>query len=348
MRNTCSFITYFQIFRCISSSSTYWNLYRESKFMKKLMHGTHKSRRKWYDPKTDLQSTIDIKQSNQTISAQTMRRMVVRDKLFMKHITDLMSMGEVSDIIKGGIEITCVKITSDFKYVNVFWIHTTDNISSFVSEEALQQCARIIRHELSQLRVIGIVPPIQFVQDKQFSMATEVEKRLAAINLDNETHSEPIQWNDSHTDIIETLHSQPDTNHDSKIDEPYIEFPVMRHDVLGLDHHKIMSQIIASVSKSKEAVQRRTLVDMDFNVDSSSNLVPKENNFLTQKEQKQIFSEFLVAKRKEERRLRRTKQLHQHALLNNFEQEIESIDDPEDESYSDENYSDEFDDSEMR
>lgn len=199
--------------------------------------------RKWYDPKIDLQNTIGIKQSNQTISAQTMRRMVVRDKLFMKHITDLMSMGEVSNIIKGDIEIIHVKITSDFKRVNVFWIHTTDNASSFVSEEALQRCAKIIRHELSQLRVIGIVPPIQFIEDKRFSTTMEVEKRLAVINLeDDKTHSEPIQFDDSYTDTLDqTLHLEPDTNHSS---DSYIELPVMRHDVLGLDHHKIMSRVI--------------------------------------------------------------------------------------------------------
>lgn len=311
------------------------------------MHETNKSRRKWYDPKIDFQSTVGFKQSNQIISAQTMHRMVVRDKLFMKHITDLMSMGEVSNIIKGNIEITHVKITSDFKYVNVFWIHTTDNVSSLVSEEALQQCARIIRHELSQLRVIGIVPPIQFVEDKRFSLTMEIEKRLAVINLENERHSEPIQLDDLHTDIVDqTLHLESDTNHNSEIDNSYIELPVMRQDVLGLDHHKIMSRIIASVSKSKEAAQRRMLINMNTNIDNSCNIKSKENDFLTQKEQEQIFSDFLITRRKEKRRLHRTKQLHERELLNNFEEEIQSDDEPEDD-YN-ENFNDEFDDSKMR
>lgn len=204
--------------------------------------------RKWCDPKTDLHNAIDFKQTKKTVSTQTMRRMMVRDKLFMKHITDLMSMGEVSDIIKGGIEITYVKITSDFKCVNVFWIHSTDDVSSLVSEEALQKCAKIIRHELSQLRVIGIVPPIQFVEDKRFSIVAEIERRLATISFEidkSETYSEQIQLDDSRTDIADkTLHMKPDINHDSEMDESYIDLPMMRHDVLGLDHHKIMSRVI--------------------------------------------------------------------------------------------------------
>lgn len=176
-----------------------------------------------------------------------MRRMVVRDKLFMKHITDLMSMGEVSDIINGDIEITHVKITSDYKYVNVFWIHSNDDVSSFVSEEALQKCAKIIRHELSQLRVIGIVPPIQFVEDKRFSIEKEVKRRLTTINFEDKSvpYSEQMQLDALHTDIADqALHIKLDTNHDSEIDESYIELPMMRHDVLGLDHYKIMSKVI--------------------------------------------------------------------------------------------------------
>lgn len=322
--------------------------------------------RKWHDPTIDLHNTLGIEQSNKTASVQTMRRMIVRDKLFMKHITDLMSMGEVSDIINGGIEITCVKITSDYKCVNVYWINSTNDVSSLISKEALQKCAKIVRHELSQLRIIGIVPPIQFVEDKRFATEKEVERRLATINFKDEK-SEEIQLDASHTDIADqTLYMKSDTNQDSEMDESYIKLPIMRHDVLGLDHYKIMSrviylnfnfiikdkfineryfellQIISSVSKSKEAAQRRVL-NINTNVDQSfCNLVSKEHDFLTQKEQSKILSDFLAAKRKEERRLHLARKLLKHEMLSNFEEEIKSdYNEPEDD-YNNEN-SDEFD-----
>jgi len=160
----------------------------------------------------------------------------------MQHITDMMSMGEVSDIIKEDIEITHVKITPDFKYVNVFYI--SNNAS--LDQEALQKCARIIRHELSQLRVIGIVPPIQFVQNKQCLREKEVERRLAMINFeeDSEILSEQMQLlNISDASNVDQ-HKESIANHDFKADEFYIQLPTMRHDVLGLDHHKIMSRVI--------------------------------------------------------------------------------------------------------
>jgi len=198
-------------------------------------------RRKWYDTSTELRNTTNINPVDKSPSIYTRRRMIIRDKLFMQHITDMMSMGEVFDIIKEDIEITHVKITPDFKYVNVFYI--SNNAS--LDQEALQKCARIIRHELSQLRVIGIVPPIQFVQNKQSLREKEVERRLAMINFeeDSEILSEQMQLDISDASSVQQ-HKEPVANDDSNADEFYIQLPTMRHDVLGLDHCKIMSRVI--------------------------------------------------------------------------------------------------------
>lgn len=161
----------------------------------------------------------------------------------MQHITDMMSMGEVSDIIKQNIEITHVKITPDFKYVNVFYIPSDDDTS--FDQEALQKCARIIRHELSQLRIIGVVPPIQFVPNKQYSIQMEVERRLMMINFEEDSDtlsSEEMQFDT--LDVNQSSCKESVANCDTEADKFNIQLPMMRHDVLGLDHHKIMSQVI--------------------------------------------------------------------------------------------------------
>lgn len=44
--------------------------------------------------------------------------------------------------------------------------------------------------------------------------------------------------------VGETSHKESVANHNSEADEFYIQLPAMRHDVLGLDHHRIMSQVI--------------------------------------------------------------------------------------------------------
>ncbi|KYN20821.1 Putative ribosome-binding factor A, mitochondrial [Trachymyrmex cornetzi] len=245
----------------------------------------------------------------------TRRRMIIRDKLFMQHITDMMSMGQVSDIMKESIEITHVKITQDFKCVNVFYIPSNDVP---VDQEALQKGAGIIRHELSQLRVIGVVPPIYFVENKLYSREKEVEKRLAMINFeeDSEILSEQMESDMSDVSSVDQIsHKEPVVNDNSKIDEFYIQLPIMRHDVLGLDHHKIMSRITSVVSKAKKAAQIRML-DMNTSTEKSDP-VSNEVKFLTRKEQQEVFSEFLIKRQREARRM---KQSNGRKLLNSFEE----------------------------
>lgn len=131
--------------------------------------------------------------------SQNSKRVTVLNKLFMKHITDLMATGENAEKFANyGIEINrvCtytvndiaisykiygnifqVKVTPDFKLVQVFWgsknIETDDVISSLLSKNA-----GAIRSELTQLRVIGVVPKIMFCKDKQLATLVELEKRL--------------------------------------------------------------------------------------------------------------------------------------------------------------------------
>lgn len=163
--------------------------------------------------------------------------MTIRDKLFMEHITSLVSMGAVPDIVQEGIEITDVKITADFKYVNIYWIPSNNDIYSSVSEEVLEKYARIIRHELSQLRVIGFVPPIQFVENKKFLYQKEVERRLQMIKLDEDSEQVELVSSSASTEDREAI-----VDDNSVIDE--FQLPVMRNDVLGLDYSRIMGRVI--------------------------------------------------------------------------------------------------------
>ena len=202
--------------------------------------------RKWYDSSIELRSVTNINSTNTSPSMYTRRRMIIRDKLFMQHITDMMSMGQESDIIKESIEITHVKITQDFKRINVFYIPSNNN-NAPVDQEALQKYAGIIRHELSQLRIIGVVPPIYFVENKLYCREKEVEKRLAMITFEEDSEILSKQMESDMPDVSsvdQILHKKSVVNDNSKRDEFYIQLPTMKHDVLGLDHHKIMSRVI--------------------------------------------------------------------------------------------------------
>ncbi|XP_025161969.1 uncharacterized protein LOC105184523 isoform X2 [Harpegnathos saltator] len=305
--------------------------------MKKIIQKSSKNS-KWYN----LNTNVCKKESDPIVrspSTHTVRRMTIRNRLFMKHITDQISMGEASSIINGAIEVTNVEITADFKKVNVFWNQISDVL---ISPEILQKCALIIRHELSQLRVIGVVPPIYFVRDKQHLIQQEVEKKLAMIESDLHdfevlSYSEQIELAALH--ISQDVHKEPTMDNDSESDGSYLELPVMRQDVLGLDHHKIMTRIVASKSKSKAAAQRRML-EVNTDTDNSPcNVTGKIADFMTKKEQQELFKNFLKQRRVEEKRMYRMKQSSKQQLLNQYEED--NLETNFDNKY---NYEDEFSD----
>lgn len=141
------------------------------------------------------------------------RRSKVLNKVFMRYITEIMATGQYSSEIVGhGIEInrvcnSCyyvlpfnvliflqVKITPNYKILNVFWM-TKDNKDDDKIELILKKNAGYLRSELSQLRIMGIVPNIEFVKgmtfcshsnkiftknftDKHYARIAELENRL--------------------------------------------------------------------------------------------------------------------------------------------------------------------------
>lgn len=180
--------------------------------------------------------------STSKLSIYTVRRMIVLNKVFMKYITDLMSTGEVvPEILYKDIEISHVKVTADFKCINVYWID--NNTENTDIEELLQKCAFQLRHELSQLRIIGVVPPIQFVKCKGINILREVEQKLKIMDFGEDHISSP--YSDAIQQTI-TASKTSDVNQNVENVENNnlsITLPVMRHNVFGLDHFRIMSQV---------------------------------------------------------------------------------------------------------
>lgn len=59
-----------------------------------------------------------------------------------------------------------MKVTPDFQTVNVFWVCKGDSTDA-QTEELLNKIGGPLRAELSSLRVMGIVPYINFVKGKR-------------------------------------------------------------------------------------------------------------------------------------------------------------------------------------
>lgn len=187
------------------------------------------------------------------------RRISVLNKLFMKNITDLMATETfANDVLGYGIQVSQVKVSPDFHGVNVYWLAKGDE-NDYEIEKILSKLSGALRHELSQLKVMGEVPKIHFVKDKKFSKAFEVDTLLKKADFGEDfVPTDPTLFMKSVPElemkIPEEIKAKIKELESSMEDDFYEEpLPEMRHDVLGLNHYEIMKKITKSIDKQKIA-----------------------------------------------------------------------------------------------
>lgn len=161
------------------------------------------------------------------------------NNLFIEQISSLLATGEVSPEFLGlGIQISKVKVTADFSGVMVYWYASGTEKDEEI-EKLLDKSAGHLRHLLSQLRVIGVVPPIKFYKDKTFSKVQEVEMLLRKCQIPPGFTSEAA--NDASTPELVTNPSQ-------KRDKIFDDEDEMTHDILGVKHDLIMNEVLNGVA----------------------------------------------------------------------------------------------------
>ncbi|KNC26539.1 hypothetical protein FF38_04159 [Lucilia cuprina] len=260
-------------------------IFRQGKIMGKLFGDRVSGSKKRWFPSTESSqpggNSVMFKQSQfgkkpNGGGKNATRRMTVLNKLFMKHVTDLMATGEISETILGkGLQVSRVKISQDFAYVNVFWLSTGEPGKDALLEHELQRCSGLLRHELSQLGLMGVVPRIKFVKDKLYTNMNQVEALLRNMDFgaeeedDDNEGKEDIDYLNKHA--AETMKQEfygavnvenkpkvveiKEEHQENLVHLPEIDanVPEMRHDVLGLDHKGIMLKILTKMRKSKQA-----------------------------------------------------------------------------------------------
>ncbi|CAH1163634.1 unnamed protein product [Phaedon cochleariae] len=244
------------------------------------------------------------------------RRTSVLNKLFMKHISDQMATGEfASEVLGHGIEINRVKIAPDFKILNVYWTSRTANDDKI--DLILKQNAGVLRHELSQLRVMGNVPIISFVKDKQYAHMRDIDRRLAVADFGEDyVPVDPSTKFQVETEFFLSLeqdlrdkigkldaHQYDDDNNESSI-------PPMPQDTLGLDHAAIMDRIKKGMKKSEashrfgnnddiEKLENESWAKFKLNQPINNDPVSLSNN---RSQRSEAFREFLLQRQLLKRR----------------------------------------------
>lgn len=308
------------------------NISRQGKIMEKFFgHRTSGSKKRWFPSATETPADTQtfLKQSNFGKASSgggknATRRMTILNKLFMKHITDLLATGEISESILGkGLQITRVKISQDFAHVNVYWLASCTPEANSMLENELQCCSGLLRHELSQLCLMGVVPRIKFVKDKLYNNMNQVENLLRNMDFGSQDEEDQMDIKLNKADFLkqnfyamkpqDLANDENSLSNNKQLLHTDFEIPEMRHDVLGLDHKGIMLKIHTKMKKSKQAwdqhLQNPTLQSESENHMENHSTIPSVSyNELTKMNEKlnkiaansEKFEAFL-AKRKEKR-----------------------------------------------
>lgn len=214
---------------------------RQVKTMNKLLTGKKKSKKNWkIDDGVPKLPSIESLSNPTSQGKSSQRRVHVLNKLFMQHITDYMA--TQSSFAGYGLEISRVKITIDFKIINVFWLAKGDENDEKL-EAMLSQSAGMLRHNLSSLRLMGEVPKIKFVKDRFYAKSAEVDMLLKIADFgDDYVPSTSSQL------IKHDLSGNPIQSDD--------DLPEMTHTILGLNHTEIMNRIKQNMAKTRQAWEK--------------------------------------------------------------------------------------------
>ncbi|CAG9861362.1 unnamed protein product [Phyllotreta striolata] len=264
--------------------------------MRKVM-GKHNAKKKFYYNETIPHSAKVASEISTQRAVIDSRRAVVLNKLFMRNITDLMSTGENAHLLLGlGVEVVKVQITLDYKVLKVYW--STQNRDLYKVEEILKRVAGPLRHELSTLRLMGQVPPIQFLRDKSACVLLELDRRLAVADYGEEGPSniDPASVFISELQLTlpidnTTKEKIKDLERQHPIEEDLsqvTDLPLMTNCVFGLDHTSIMNRIKQA---SRSRINSNTENWARYKLKQYSNSVSLDVD--DEKSQREVFNKFL-------------------------------------------------------
>ncbi|XP_076279031.1 uncharacterized protein LOC143208441 [Lasioglossum baleicum] len=309
------------------------NIHKQSRVMKKLLRKNELKRGR-------IEGITFSETMKRGPSVHTTRRMNVLNKVLMEHITDFMSTGELDPRLENKcIEICFVKITQDFKQINIYWIDNSLDKSDTI--EILNDCAHRLRYELCQLYVMGNLPPISFVKYKRMDIAKEVERKLAIADYGEDYQPSLYPLAVNCTVSLKTFTNVDQQSTDSPDDTFNVTLPVMQHDVFNLDHNRIMSKIKVSLSQSRQMLKKRA-TSTELNLFPAAESVSQNDpNFLTVQEQEEQFEKFLKDKQRERRRKYKKDRSNMDVLNEDGEDDFEDdyVDDFHADEFTDDNES---------
>ncbi|KFR09144.1 hypothetical protein Y956_11808, partial [Nipponia nippon] len=160
----------------------------------------------------------------------------VLNGLIHKAVAEMMATCEVNqelydlklDICKASAQ-AAVSLASNFSACRVYWNPAATMEKESYVESVLRKSAPRIRYLLMSQQILGNVPPIVFVKDKEAAAVKEIEELLSVADFGPPEEVETLSQNDS-----SELFSSATQSSDSP----------MRSNLFGIDHELLNKQIM--------------------------------------------------------------------------------------------------------
>lgn len=296
---------------------------REANMLGKLM-GKTKSRSRQYLPgNIGLQlapgSVVEAKRKLPT--EMISRRRIMLNKMFMRHISELIASDPISDDLNGyGLEICDVQVIRNYGTVNVYWSIDSKTDDFAYVQNKLQSIAGKLRSQLTRMQVMGMVPDIRFIQDKRSAYMTHLNELIEKADYGEDYV--PGQRN-------ATIKHDFDTDTLDQGEDPLLS---MRHDILGLNHSGIMGRVKQHLAKARQ--QRKNFEEQSPNTlgpakafTLTTSLHDIRNNAVQRTRTREVLLNFLRLKRRQRKEL---SQYNQAQYLQQEEEEEAAYDYEED------------------
>ncbi|XP_056141957.1 putative ribosome-binding factor A, mitochondrial isoform X2 [Lampris incognitus] len=110
---------------------------------------------------------------------QSRHRFRILNSLIFKAVSDLLQSAQVSrDLQRYSPEISKVSLVPDFSSCHVFWKSSGESERDQLVQRALDRNGPSIRYLIMSQQIMGGVPPLVFLKDKQLAIMEEVDRLL--------------------------------------------------------------------------------------------------------------------------------------------------------------------------
>lgn len=284
LQNVCA---YKLAMRLVSDES------RQSRMLKKFVMGKRKTHNyRWTDSQTTTSTLESIGSTHKKTPPQmSTRRTSILNKLFMRHVTDLIASGEIGEELRGlGLQITRVQMCVNYQGLNIHWTASRTDDLDYV-EQKLESIKYRLRHELAQMQLIGKLPHLTFVRDLHLSFLDVLDNVM-----------EKADYGDDFKPTLTRTQGQDFERQSGVCCEPNeTSLPSMRHDVFGVDHALIMGRVKQRMAQSKQAwkayeeKQLNPTTEKPFTFNTSFESIRQDQ--INEKQTQDVLKEFLLKRK---------------------------------------------------